>query len=149
MVSLMAVGTVFDRLNLPVSQLLWSGTLMLSVHGVLTSYVWSRREAVFAALKRFGVSRTEDVHDVSVTGIVILNVILACFICVLGTMVQLSEWLPSLRLVVSQAVGAQAIAVGLLAHGRRATSLRYYSLLIGTVAAVLFSWSWLRPTRRG
>jgi hypothetical protein len=145
LISLLAVGTVLDQLDLPTSLLLWSGTLMLSAHGVATSYVWSRREEILAALRPWGVSPKEGNRPVNTAGLVTLNSILSAVVCGLGTWIQLTEPNPAQRLAASQAVIAQSIAVGLLAHGRRASMLRYGALLIAVVGAVLFGWSWLRP----
>jgi hypothetical protein len=144
--SLLAVGTLLDRLNLPTSELLWSGTLMLAVHGVATSYVWSRRQGIWTVLERWGAPSSDEPRLFDTAGIVVLNSLLAAFLCWPATVVQLTEMNPALRLAVSQAVLAQSLAVGLLAHGRRATTLRYYSLLIAVGGAILFGWSWLSPT---
>ena len=74
-----------------------------------------------------------------------LNGCLALVVCALGVWVQFSCEHAGLRLAASQAVAAQALAMGLLARGRRETELRYFALLIGVLAAICFGWSWLSP----
>ncbi len=49
------------------------------------------------------------------------------------------------RIVAAYAVGAQAFAIGLLAHGVVRSRLQYLALVWGVLFAVAFSWAWLPP----
>ena len=146
MTGLAATATLLDRLNVDATAMTWLSTLLLSAYGVAASYLWSRRAGLWAALRRLGAPDPTEDRLPSQFWLVPLNSLLALLVCVLGVWVQFSCEHAGLRLAASQAVAAQALAMGLLARGRRETELRYYALLIGVVAAVCFGWSWLSPT---
>ena len=142
---LAATATLLDRLNVDATAMTWLSSLLLSAFGVAASYLWSRREGLWAVAQRLGVPDPSVDRLPSQSWLVPLNGLLALTVCVLGVWVQFSCEHAGLRLAASQAVAAQTLAMGLLAHGRRKTQLRYYALLIGVVAAVCFGWSWLSP----
>ncbi len=143
--SVIVLGTLLDRLNLPRSDMLWGGTLLLSAHGVATSYLWSRRRGMELGLQRMGLPINGAELDLSHRWLIPLNGLVALTVCGLGLTVQLTEQNPGLRLVSSQAVLAQSLALGLLAHGRRVTQIRYASLIVAVIGAVAFGWCWLPP----
>ncbi len=143
---LVATGLLLDRLNVPADAILWLSPLLLSAYGVATSYLWSRREGLQSALRQLGVPEATDSQIPSQKWLIPLNGMLAIVVCGLAVWVQFSCENLGLRVAVSQAAAAQALAMGLLARGRRETELRYAALLIGVVAAVCFGWAWLSPT---
>ncbi len=146
---LIATGAMLDRLNLDANSMIWVSTLLLSAYGLATSYLWSRRAGLQQTLQQLGVPAESENRLASQSWLIPFNGCLALAVCVLGIWVQFTCDNAGLRLAGSQAVAAQALAVGLLARGRRETELRFVALLIGVVAAVCFGWSWLSPEISG
>ncbi len=138
----LATATLLESLPVDARTLSWLSPMILSAYGLLSSYLWSRREELASLLVRWGaelhVSRVS-----SRTWIIPANSLLALVVILLGLGVQWTcEQLP-IRLAASQAVLAQALAIGLLARGWRATEIRLVALAIAAIGAVSFGWAWL------
>jgi hypothetical protein len=146
LMGLLATAALLDALNVDATAMTWLSALLLSAYGVATSYLWSRREGLWATMQQLGVPARAGDGLASQHWLVPLNGCLSLLVSALGVWVQFSCDHAGLRLAASQAVAAQVLAMGLLARGRRETELRYFALLVGVVAAVCFGWSWLSPT---
>jgi hypothetical protein len=140
----LVLGTLLDTQNLNGSQMLWAGTLMLACHGLATSYLWSRREELTRILEGIGIERQPS--DTTSQWLLPLNISIASSVCVLGLIVAVTQDDAAIRLVVSQAIAAQAVAVGLLGRGKELSRLRSLALSILVVAAIGVGWSWLPVT---
>ena len=57
---LVAMGLLLDQFDLPPEQLAWTGTMLLGVYGVGTSYLWSRREGLQAMASRLRMPPAAD-----------------------------------------------------------------------------------------
>ncbi len=145
---LIAVAMLVDQFDLPRHQLVYSGTMALAAYSVGTSYLWSRRTGLLNTARRLRIPATE--HELAgLSWLVPANCILALTVVMLGYWVQLSLEDLSTRITASQAVIAQALAVGMLARGRRETELRSAALWLGVIGAVAFGLSWLFPETTG
>lgn len=141
-VGLIAVGVYLDGLDLQSPLLPWAAALALAAYSLVTSVLWNRRRELSATLKRLavpGASAADSGHHwlVTATGLSAL--------VVLGLVARLEVTMPEFqhRMVAAYAVGAQALAIALLARGAVRSPLQYLSLLFGALFAVAFGWSWL------
>jgi hypothetical protein len=146
---LCGVGLVLDGLNLAGDWLGWSGLMVLAAYSVATSFAFSRRDVLAGWSARLGVPSREASPSGGAAWLVPANFSLATVVIVLAYWVDLTfDELP-LRLSAAKAAVAQALAVGLLAHGDRRWRLQHTSLWIGVVGAVAWGWAWLDPGTTG
>ena len=140
-IGLCAVATLVETLRLPRETMVWSSCLILSAFGLASSYAVSRKPEIAEFGKWLGIST--ELSTVSESVIRAGGTAIAMIVIILGVWAQYFCEYPSIRLAASQAILAQALAVGLMARGRVATPMRFYALSIGAIAAIVFGWSWL------
>ncbi|MEX2559295.1 MAG: hypothetical protein WD403_05235, partial [Pirellulales bacterium] len=140
LLGLLACGMLLDSLDLEPRWIVWTGTMILAAFSLGTSYLWSRRAGLLALGDRLRIPHSED----ALAGhywLVPANCLLAISVTALAFGVELNFAEFSLRFVAAKAVVAQAIAIGLLARGRRRSQLQYASLGVGALGAVALGWS--------
>ncbi len=71
------------------------------------------------------------------------NLLIAAAVVVMTLAIELTEHELPMRLLASQATLAQVISVALLARGDRRGTLQLIALMLGSIGAVMFAWSWL------
>ena len=142
---LLAMATLLDSFDQHVNPMIWIGTLLLAAYAFLTSYLWSRRGGIKQVAEQMRIPRTAEVGAETQAWLIPCNGILAVIVCSLAVWTQFTCEVPSLRLATSQAIGAIAFALGMLARGKRETELRYSSLLFGVISVIAFGWSWIDP----
>jgi hypothetical protein len=148
-VGLLLVASAVDQLNLTLRPLVWSGTILLAAYSVCTSYLWSRRKGLAQMARQPAIPIRSKDQLAGQTWLVSANCWLAAAVVFLGFWVQLTFQEPAMRLVAAQAIIAQTCAVGMLARGEQASSLRDHSLWLGVLGAIALGWSGLNPATTG
>lgn len=140
---LLSVGVLLGQTSDGATSLSWPACMLLAAYGVLSSYIWSRRDGWHSLLAQFGALTPDRSERTSQVWIVPANLLLAFAVIVLGFWSQgmKSDW--AQRMSASQAILSQAIALGLLARGQRAGQLRYAALVVSVLGAIAFGFSWL------
>lgn len=143
-VGLLAVGIYLDNLNLRTPLLEWAGALALAAYSLVTSLLWNRRSEIGATLASLAVPGAPE-STRSHSWLVAANG-LSAFV-VLALVAWMETTMPEFRhrMIAAYAVGAEALALALLARGAVQSPLQYLSLVFGTLFAVAFGWSWLSP----
>jgi hypothetical protein len=163
-VGLVGVGMFLDGLDFQAPMFHWALTLALAAYSLATSAMWSARERLRAVAMKLGMPTVEIAGtDISETGgtefrrnsvtwegsghgwLVPMNLLLGVAVLLLVVWIETSMERFTERMVAAYAVGAQAIALGLLARGTVRTPLQYLALVWGVLFAVAFGWAWLRP----
>ena len=164
-VGLVAVGIYLDHLEFHAPMFFWALALSLAAYSLATSALWSTRDRLAAIAVRLDVpvrvaiAAGEDYATESIaiprpaatweTGghrwLVSANFLIGVAVLFLVGWIELV--MPSFthRMVAAYAIGAQALAIGLLARGTVRTSLQYVALVWGVLFAVAFGWAWLPP----
>ena len=149
LLGLAAVGLAVDGFNLSFPLLRWTGTMILAAYSLGTSYLWSRRDGlrVWARLLRMPAGSEGSLDGL--TWLVPANFLLATAVIALAFAIDLATADVALRLLAAKAAVVQALAVGLLARGRRRSRLQAVSLVFGVFGAVCWGWAWLDPATTG
>jgi hypothetical protein len=132
LVGLVGVGMFLDGLNLEPPLFHWALALALAAYSLTTSALWSVR----------GKLKGEDGAQ---GWLVAANFLIGVAVLALVLWIELSIVNFGQRMVAAYAVGAQALALGLLARGTVRTLLQYVALLWGVFFIVAFGWAWLPP----
>ncbi len=140
---LIACGMLLDVFDLEPRQLLWLGAAVAAAYGLATSYLWSLRDGLWPLAQRLGIPRGQQVELASALWLVPCNLLIAGAVVAMTLAVELTEHELPMRLLASQATLAQVISVALLARGDRRGTLQLIALVLGSVGAVMFAWSWL------
>jgi hypothetical protein len=138
-----ACGMLLDNYDLAPSWLLWMGTMVTAAYAVLTSYLWSRRDALQAIAASLGIPPRPSDELAGLNWLVPCNAALVAAVVAMACTVELTEHDRSLRVLASQAALAQVVSLALLARGDRRGVLERGALILGAVGAVLFGWAWL------
>ncbi len=161
-VGLVAVGLYLDGLDLRAPMFHWALANALAAYSLATSTLWSGRGRLREVASRLGVpaatwgsfSETADSefrrNSATWEGdgqgwLVSANLLIGVAVLLLVGWIELVEPSFTRRMVAAYAVGAQALAIGLLARGAVRTPLQYLALAWGVLFAVAFSWAWLPP----
>jgi hypothetical protein len=146
LLGLCASGWAVHLFHLPPRWLVWTGTIVLSAYSVATGYLWSRRDALRALADRLGIPRPEAEDPVAGQAwLVPASLNLAATVIVLAFGSILVEPDPILRSISANAVLAEVLAIGLLAHGDRRAGLQAVALAVGVVGAVAWGWAGIAP----
>ncbi len=146
---LLSCATLLGFLGLSADWLSWTGLMVLAAFNVAASYLWSQRGALRALADRLGRPVEPDLATRGLDWLIASNSLLATLVVALAGWVEWTYSDLALRFGAAQAALAQAIALGLLAYGRRRSQLQAASLLVGALGAVAFGWSWLAPDQPG
>ncbi|MEX2112460.1 MAG: hypothetical protein WD845_04705, partial [Pirellulales bacterium] len=143
-VGLVAVGMYLDGLDFQPPMFEWALAMALAAYSLATSFLWSRRSEIGAVLARLRVpaaSQGESGHG----WLVAVNGLSAVAVLALVAWIEVS--MPELRhrMIAAYAVGAEALAIALLARGAVRSPLQYVALVFGVLFAVAFGWAWLSP----
>ncbi len=155
-VGLLAVGLYLAGLHFHDNMFWWALAMALGAYGLASSYLWSRRDALRWYAARFGAPVTPPADTAPIlpataepgdqhTWLVAANSLLAVTVLALVFWSELAIDDFSRRMIAAYAVGAQALALGMLARGAVRSPLKYASLVYGVLFAVAFGWAWL-PT---
>jgi hypothetical protein len=163
-VGLIAVGLFLDGLDFHTPMLQWALALALAAYSLATSTLWSGRDRLRALAARSGApvatigSTTSDIETASFSRtatsrwagsghgwLVPANILLGVFVLIIVWWIEQSMENFTYRMVAAYAVGAQVLAIGLLARGTVRTSLQYLALVWGVLFAVAFGWAWIAP----
>lgn len=163
-IGLVAVGVYLDGLNLRAPLFEWALANALAAYSLATSALWSVRGRLSRSFRHWGTSNeTADSEpspglatpalravstqpsDAGHAWLVPANILLGVFVLLLVVAVELTVPSFTQRMVAAYAIGAQAFAIGLLAHGGVRTPLQYLALTWGVFFAIAFGWSFLPP----
>jgi hypothetical protein len=171
-VGLVAVGMYLDGLDLRAPLFHWALALALASYSLATSTLWYLRDNLRAIAARLGVPAATEFasrkdattwgslsetaksefrrssatwEDAAHGWLVPVNFVIGLAVLLLVVLVELTMDNQERRFIAAYAVGAQAVALALLARGAVRTSLQYLSLVWGAVFAVTIGWA-LIPT---
>ncbi len=161
-VGLIAVGLYLDGLDLHAPLFHWALANALAAYLLATSGLWSMRHRLRSVASRLGVStiawgslseaaNSESRRDAATWAggghgwLVSANFLIGIGVLLLVTWIEQTMAGFTQRMVAAYAIGAQAIALGLLARGAVRTSLQYLALVWGVLFAVAFGWAWVPP----
>lgn len=155
-VGLLGVGMYLDVLNFRDEMFRWALTTALGAYTLATSFLWNRRDTIRTTADRLGVPfapEAIDMEELPVTArtgsghswLVSVNSLLAVVVFVLAVWVVLTADEFGQRMIAAYALGAQALAIGMLSRGAVRSSLQYVSLVFGVLFAMAFGWAWLPP----
>jgi hypothetical protein len=142
---LVAAGMTLDQFNLSPRWLLWGGVMAGGAYTLATSALWNWRAPLMEWAAKFGVPPRAE----SSAWLARANLALAATVVVMAFSVALTFAELLLRLQAATAALAQAVAVGLLAHGERKARLQRTALWLGVIGAVAWGWAWLEPGASG
>ncbi|HEY5313627.1 MAG TPA: hypothetical protein VIK18_13960, partial [Pirellulales bacterium] len=140
-----SLAVVVDGCNLSPRWLVWTGMMLAAAYSLVTSYLWSRRHGLLAIADRLAIPRREGPAFSGLAWIVPANWLLAVAVMIACFGVELTFPERPLRLLSGNAAILQAIAVGMLARGRRRSQLRDASLAFAVLGAVAWGWAWIDP----
>jgi hypothetical protein len=156
-VGLVGVAIYLDGLNFTSPMLQWALGNALAAYSLTTAYLWSRREEIRRQLTRWRVPVAiaegggmrgggrlvleSGGHAWLVSAVMLLGI----FVLALVASVELVMVEFSMRMIAAYAIGAQALAIGLLARGSVRTPLQYAAIVFGALFAVAFACAWLPP----
>jgi hypothetical protein len=147
LVGLVAVGMYLDGLNFTAPMFHWALAMALAAYSLATSFLWSRRREIATVLTQLRVPLESD--DFTTGGgqhwLVAVNGLSAVAVVALVAWIEVVMPEFRQRMVAAYAIGAEALALALLARGVVRSSLQYASLVLGTLFAVAFAWAWLAP----
>jgi hypothetical protein len=154
---LTAVGMYLDALDLRSPMFHWALANALAAFALAMSGLWCVRDQLRRLAARLGVPVAETVEPraagessswyedgghgwlVSSNFLIGVSVVLLVF-WIEQTMANFTQ-----RMVAAYAIGAQAFALGLMAHGAVRTSLQYLALVWGVLFAIAVGWAFLPP----
>jgi hypothetical protein len=146
---LLAVGMFLDSLNVSGQLFTWSLTIALAAFALATSYLWSRRDALYRAAARMGAPLADAFvgETYSTSGspawIVSANSLIAAAVTAMVFWIEVTNGAYAQRIVAAYAVLAAALALAFLAQGAMRSGLQYAALVLGALFAVALAWSWL------
>jgi hypothetical protein len=144
MVGLVAVGMRLDGFDYEPPMFQWALTIAVAAYSLATSFLWSRRREIVGVLARARVPASLE-SDTGQHWLVAVNCLSALIVLALVAWIEVSMPEFQHRMIAAFAVGAEALAIGLLARGAARPPLQYGSLLFGVLFAVAFGWAWLPP----
>jgi hypothetical protein len=139
------LAAVVDGCNLSPRWLVWTGMMLAAAYCLATSYFWSRRRGLLAIADWLAIPRREGPAFSGLAWLVPANWLLAVAVMIACFGVELTFPEKPLRLLSGNAAILQAIAVGMLARGRRRSQLRDASLAFAVLGAVAWGWAWIDP----
>lgn len=154
-VGLVSVGMYLDGLDFRPPMFFWALAMALAAYALATSYLWSRREGLRKALARWGVPNAVSITEQQFPsahvyaghgGLIVANGLLAAAVLLLVTWIEITMPEFRHRMIAAYAIGAVAVALGLLTRGAVRSPLQYTALVFGALFAVAFGWAWLPPT---
>ena len=143
-VGLIAVGLYLDRLDMHAPLFHWALANALAAYSLATSALWSVRDRLRNTVTRLGVPTAPE-HSAGHSWLVVANLLIGVGVLLLVWLIEITMQSFGERIVAAYAVGAQAFAIGLLAHGAVRSRLQYLALIWGVFFAVAFGWAWLPP----
>lgn len=155
-VGFIAVGMYLDGLDLRAPLFHWALALALASYSLVTSMLWYLRDSLQRIASRLGVPtaqplapntvrRLTQFEDAGHGWLVPVNFVIGLGVLLLVVLVELTMDSGERRFVAAYAVGAQAVALALLARGTVRTSLQYLSLVWGALFAVTIGSSFIGP----
>jgi hypothetical protein len=156
-IGLVGVGVYLDGLDFQKPMFHWALANALAAYSLAAAYLWSRRAEIRDALVRRRVpaaaAASTQPARVALLGseggghawLVSAGVTLAVAVLFLVAWIEtvMSEF--SMRMIAAYAIGAEGLALGLLARGAVRTPLQYAALVFGALFGVAFGWAWLPP----
>jgi hypothetical protein len=154
---LVGVGIYLDRLNFESPMFHWALANSLAAYSLVAAYFWSRREAIRGQLIRWRVpiAAMTDASGLPASRLsnesgghgwlVSAGALVAIFVLMLVTWIEISMEMFPMRMIAAYSVGAQGLALALLAGGSVRTPLQYAALVFGALFGVAFGWAWLAP----
>jgi hypothetical protein len=143
-VGLIAVGLYLDGLNLRAPMFHWALANALAAYSLATSALWSVRDRLRQTAMRLGVPMAQE-QSAGHGWLVVANLLIGLGVLLLVWLIEITMPNFGERIIAAYAVGAQAFAIGLLAHGAVRSRLQYLALAWGVLFAVAFGWAWLPP----
>lgn len=143
-VGLIAVGLYLDRLDLHAPLFHWALANALAAYSLATSALWSVRDRLRNTAARLGLPMAPE-QPAGHGWLVVANLLIGVGVLLLVWLIEITMPNFGERIVAAYAVGAQAFAIGLLAHGAVRSRLQYLALIWGVFFAVAFGWAWLPP----
>lgn len=142
---LVGLGVAVEGYKLSPRWLFWTGGMLAAAYSLATSYLWSRRQGLLAIAGQLGIPRRSGPSFSGVSWLVPANWALASLVMAACFIVMLTFPEQPLRFVSGNAAIVQAVAVGLLARGRRKSQLRAASLWFAVLGAIAWGWAWIHP----
>jgi hypothetical protein len=146
---LLAGGMFLDALNVSGQLFTWSLAIALAAFALATSYLWSRRDALYRAAARLGAPVADPfagetcLTSGSPAWIVSANSLIAMAVTAMVFWIEVTNGAYAQRIVAAYAVLAAALSLAFLAQGAVRSGMQYAALVLGALFAVAFAWSWL------
>ncbi len=127
---------------------LWLGSIELAALGLTASFLWCIRDRLRPGLDRLRIPRREEaVAQNNLTWLVPANVLLAAVVLLFALLDVFSEPNSLMRMTAAGAAFTQALAIGLLAVGKRRAGVQSLALIFGVLGVLVVALSPLDPSR--
>jgi hypothetical protein len=146
---LLAAGMAFDAANLSPHWLGWAAMILCAAYATAASALWRRRDALMRVAARLGVPNRLASPAAGLVWLVPAGALLALSTLLLAFWALLTFVEAGPRFSAAAAVGAQAMAMALLAQGPARPYLQRTALAFGVAGCVLCGWAWLQPGSAG